>query len=146
MKIEIDDSANLKSSFRDRELLKQVHPQRIGNGTDTSKPSKNLKPWDSNAATCLRNHQSNISDTDMTPETTPKDVLLKKQAFYTDFVLPLSPRNGYTLENRNLLSDVNATYLAADYKKEDGISMLTKLKSNFQPTTQRSGGSSKLPN
>ena len=129
MKIDTEGSVNLNSTFRDRELLKQVHPERLGNVTDTSKPTKNPKPWDSNAATCLRNHQTNISDTEMAPETTPEDVLLKKQAFYTDFGLPLSPRNGYTLKVHSLVGEEP---IATEYTNvvADGESIWLELPEN----------------
>ena len=49
--------------------------------------------------------QRAFSDTDMVSETIPEDVLLKKQAFWTDFGLPLSPRNGYTLKVHSLVGE-----------------------------------------
>ena len=108
MNIDLKESVGtLHPTSKDQELLKQVHPERIRNVSDTFVPSKNLAPTshDAKAATGMRNWQSDLNAAEVPSESTPADILLKKKAFCTDFGLPLSPRNGYTVKINSLVGD-----------------------------------------
>ena len=106
MDLDIKKSTNLNSPSRDRELLKQVHPERIPNVSDISMSSKIVKPpCDVNEASGMSNHYTNRSAAEKSSETTPADVLMKKQAFSSDLGLPLSPKNGYTVKIHSLVGD-----------------------------------------
>ena len=88
MNIDIKESVvTLHPTSKDQELLKQVHPERIRNVSDTYVPSKNLVPSknftsrsrDAKAATGLRNWQSDLNAAEVPSESTPADILLKNK-------------------------------------------------------------------
>ena len=68
-------------------MLKQVHPERISNVASASIPTIHASATavDTNAELRMFNHQREFNSAEMPKEATPADVLIKKQAFWTDF-------------------------------------------------------------